>query len=235
MGAAKVWDDQFDPSRWSFRDTLFANPKPSVAANTPVGAWLVSGTNMTTALVTYAAGGGMTFTTAGASGDKAFLEANSSTYSPLVGAFVSDNSPRFRAIIKTGSSVASVAICAGFKLTATDVLATDDDQAFFRYLSSENGGAWQFITSRAGTDTTTVAPASTPAGAAVAASTLYVLDVVVNSDRTCMGYVNGEPVSNAVLPALVTAKTFIPVVGCAATTSAAKSIAIYDVRLSKKI
>lgn len=235
MGAAKVWDDQYDSTRWNFRDTNFAGPKPNIAGDSPVGLWKLSGTNMTSALATFAAGGGLTLTTAGASADKAFLEPNSSTYGPLVGALVSDNSPRFRAIIKTGSSVASVAICAGLKLTATDVLATDDDQAYFRYLSSENSGAWQFVTSRAGTDTTTVAPSYTRQGAAVAANTLYVLDVVVNADRTVQGYVNGAPISNVALPALTTAIAFIPVIGCAATASAAKAISIKDVRLSKTI
>ncbi len=49
-------------------------------------------------------------------------------------------------------------IWAGLKKTNTDVIATDDDQFYMRYLSTENSGAMQIITSRAGVDVTTVLP-----------------------------------------------------------------------------
>lgn len=108
----------------------------------------------------------------------------------------------------TGSSIATCVIAAGYKLTNTSVVATDDDQIYFRYAAADNGGRFTFQVSRAGTDETYNVP--TDVIAAVAAATRYNLRIEVYSDRTCMGFINGIPVRGTRFAAVTSLTTLIP-------------------------
>jgi hypothetical protein len=192
--------------------------------------FIVSGTNMTTALATLADNGGLTLTTAGTSGDEAYLSPNTNAgQSAWASAkWNSSDEPAFKAIIKTGSTVALTTIHAGLKLTVTGTVATDADQAYFRYNPSENGGKWQAIVSRDGTDDTAI-----PLGdEAVAAETVYELCVAVDSSRRSLFYINGTlwHIHQAPLKADVDLK---PNLGVKTGEAVLRSIKVFEAAISK--
>jgi hypothetical protein len=140
--------------------------------------FIVAGTNMTSALSTFADGGGVTLTTAGASADSAILLANTNTGQSTWGTVKlnTNDRPGFGGVIKTGASIASVTLWAGLKLTDTPVVATDADQAFFRYEAGVDTN-WQFVWSVAGEDY------QFDTGIEVAASTSYSFWIYIAADR----------------------------------------------------
>lgn len=181
----------------------------------------VAGTNATSALVTHSADGGLTLTTAGASADQILIQPQTNTSQSLwavAGLFTASVRARFTALIKTGASIAATTIIAGFKKTNTPVIATDDDQVYLRYEPSENSGKWQIIHSRAGTDSTTVSTVT------VAASTSYLIDIVIDADRKVNVFINGVCQTPVKLPALTAAVNLYPFVGIQAGAAAAKTM-----------
>lgn len=192
----------------------------------------VQGTNMTTALATAATTGGLTLTTAGADADQAIvcphLDTKQTQWASTV--WGSSTSSTFETVITTGSSVAKTIIWAGFKLTNDPTIATDNDQCYFRYSSADSSGAWQIITSRSGTDTTTVV--DTGQSAAPAASTTYRLRIAINSARQPRFWINDKEIFysgiGSVFPALTATITFKPYIGVMAngTTPGAKAITV---------
>lgn len=194
----------------------------------------VLGTNMTTALATLSAGGGITLTTAGASADSSIVLPHLDTAQTawaVANQWGSGKSPRFEAWIATAASITDVTIWAGFKKTNTPVVATDDDQVFFRYQDTLNSARWQIISSRANVDTTTNLTAdNTPD---VAVSTLYRLVLEVRSDRTVMASINGNEVISEPLAVLTNTIDFIPYIGVLSGTSAAKAMDVKYLRCSK--
>lgn len=134
------------------------------------------------------------------------LDASQSGYATTL--WDTAKSPSFETTLETGASVATCVIAAGFKLTNTSVIATDDDQIYFRYAAADASGQWQFIVSRAGVDESYTVPTSIVA--AVAASTNYRLRIEVYSDRTCMGFVNDKPVRETRFAAVTSLTTLIP-------------------------
>ena len=191
-----------------------------VATNVANKDFEVLGTNMTTALCTFSATGGITLTTAGASADSAIvlphLSTNQSAWKSTL--WVTDSSPSFGAKIVTGASIASTSIWSGFKLTNTPVTATDDDQAFFRLDDATNGGRWQAVYSIAGVDV------AYDTGVSSAASTAYSLEISIDAARVPKFFINGDHVCTGT--PLITAKNFIPYTGVLANTGAAKAITI---------
>lgn len=205
---------------------------PLLNAAIAVGANLnfeVLGTNMTSALSTFATtGGGITLTTAGASADSSILLAHLTTKQSNWNSTGWGTSERivFETVIKTGASVALTSIWAGFKLTNTPVVATDNDQVFARYDAATASGVWQLITSATNVDTTV------NTGITVAASTKYHIKIVVDGNRIARLYINGTlaATSSAALTASVALK---PYIGVLANTGAAKAITIRGLRCSK--
>lgn len=133
----------------------------------------------------FSTGGGVTLTTTTADGDQVPVGPQASTKQSALAAaqFLSQNSPRFSTFIKTGASIAKVRYALGFKLTFTDVPATDDDQCFLRYTDAAGTGDlsivnWQLVTSRAGTDV------FFDTGIAVVASKLYRWEIEIDSTRS---------------------------------------------------
>ena len=177
----------------------------------------VLGTGATTALATLAADGGVTLTTGTSANDQMIILPHLDTKqtawtSTLWG---TENQTRFESWIKTGASIADIVIWCGLKLTNTSVIATNDDQAFFRFADAD-GTDWRLNTSRAGTDTLTTT------GITVAASTLYRLAIEFDEVRGVKAFINGTQVAQ--LPAMTDAIDLIPYIGVQTTTTAGKVI-----------
>jgi len=188
----------------------------------------VLGTNMTSALATAAAGGGVTLTTAGASADGFILlphlDTKQTSWSGTK--FNTLDQVAWRTRVKTGASIADLTLALGLKLTNTTVLATDADQAFFRYAPATNGGRLQFCYSISGTDY------EYDLGVDIAVSTTYELAIAIDENRKPFVYVNGDLLfaSNA---ALTTDIDLIPYIAGLAGAGAAKALTVRAVDISK--
>ena len=190
----------------------------------------VLGTNASSDDVTFNAEGGITFTTDGADGDGVILlphlDANQTAWTQVT--WGTDQETRWTCRIKTGAAITNSIIWAGLKLTNTDVVATDANQAFFRYENGINSGKWQAVSSIANTDT------STDSGVTVALSTEYHLEIDIDSNRIAKFYINGTLV--ATTTALTTAIDLIPYIGVEADgAAAAKAIDVYGQAIGRDI
>lgn len=145
------------------------------------------GANMTTALCTFnATNAGILLTTAGADNDAAIvlphLDTNQTAWSNIK--WGTENQVEWLGSIKTGASVLTTGIWAGLKLTNTEVIATDADQAYFRYNTDDSNTTWHVISSINGTDT------DTDTGVAVAANTQYKFKISIDANRVAKFYIN---------------------------------------------
>lgn len=118
-------------------NATYSNTECEVAAFVANRAWLVAGTNMTTALVTYAAGGGITTTTAGADNDQAYIIPNNAA--EVLGqvgetTWDFDREPYFACNLVTGASVADMSGFWGFKIDL-DVGVNDADLLGFSFVA----------------------------------------------------------------------------------------------------
>lgn len=165
--------------------------------NSNAAAWLAAniankhfellGANMTTALCTFnATNAGILLTTAGADNDAAIilphLDTNQTAWTNIK--WGTENQVEWTGSIKTGASVETTGIWAGLKLTNTEVIATDNDQAYFRYNTDDSNTTWHVITSNNGTDT------DTDTGVAVAANTQYKFQIKIDAFRVARFYIN---------------------------------------------
>lgn len=187
----------------------------------------VLGTNMTTALCTHSTGGGITLTTAGAENDQAILsvhlDATQTTWATTD--FSTDDEIALATRLKTGASIAAATIWFGWKLTNTPVVATDANQAFFRYEPSTNSGKFQAVYSVSGTDY------ELDTGVTVAAATEYVLEISVDDDRVPRFFINGKLVATGT--ALTTGIDLLPYAGVQAGAAAAKAITVRKICVAK--
>ena len=146
-----------------------------------------SGSNASSDDVTHNAEGGITLTTDGADGDglciKPHLDASQSAWNLVT--WGTDQSTRWECRFRTGGNIGNAIIWAGLKLTDTDVVITDADQAYFRYENGVNDGEWQAVSSIGGTDTTF------DTNVVVAINTEYHFVIDIQSDRTARFYING--------------------------------------------
>ena len=155
----------------------------------------VLGTNMTTALATRnATVAAVTLTTAGADEDQAILcphlDSGQTAWTGVK--WGTENQVHWEALVRTSSAIDNQKIWAGLKLTNDQVVATDNNQAFFKFQTdSTNSEAFtdydklHFVHSIGGTDYISRLPID------VAASTNYHLKIVFDSDRKMTIYVNG--------------------------------------------
>jgi hypothetical protein len=177
--------------------------------------WEVLGTNHTSALATFRAGGGLTITTATASLDEMNVQPHLDTKQSAV-AQAGWNTAKemlFYGTFETGAAIVDAIIWGGWKLTNTQVVATDNDQVFFRYEEGVNSGKWQFIYSISGTDT------EVDTGITVAVSTAYELLIELDSSRIARGYINGVLVGTST--ALASLTTLDPYFGIKSQTGGA--------------
>ena len=159
-----------------------------------------------------------------------------------------ENQVEWQCAIRTGASIDDISILAGLKLTNTGDYATDADQAYFLYASDDDQGALttnanlHFIYSVAGTDYIT------DLGIAVAASTIYKLRIVIDSNRQAAVFVNGvqyglattvvaggttQSSSTTLSNALTNDIDLIPYVAVQAHTGSAKQITLCYEKISR--
>ena len=161
--------------------------------------WEALGTNMTTALCTFnTTSAGVVATTAGADQDHAILTPHLDTAATAWAGCLwgTENQVHFETSIAL-PAIDNQNVWAGLKLTNAPELATDDDQAFFNFLTdSDNSGQdyddftkLHFVYSVGGTDYISVLPIT------VAATTIYHLKMKIDSDRKITIFVNGEQYS----------------------------------------
>ena len=152
------------------------------------------GTNMTTALTTFpGTSAGILMTTAGADQDQAILlphlDTNQSAWSNVN--WGTENQVEWECSISL-PAIDNQKVWAGLKLTNDQLVATDDDQAYFKFQTDATNSEafttfanWHFVHSIGGTDYISKLPI------AVAANTPYHLKIVIDSDRKATIFVNG--------------------------------------------
>ena len=157
--------------------------------------WEALGTNMTTALCTFAGtSGGVKATTAGADQDQAIITPHLDTAATAWAGCLwgTENEVHWETSIML-PAIDNQNVWAGLKLTNAPELATDDDQAYFNFLTdADNSGQsfddftkLHFIYSVGGTDYISQLPIT------VAANTPYHLKMEIDSDRKITIFVNG--------------------------------------------
>jgi len=152
------------------------------------------GTNYTTALTTFpGTSAGIKMTTAGADQDQAILlphlDANMSAWSKVL--WGTENQVEWECSIML-PALDNQKVWAGLKLTNDQLVATDDDQIFFKFQSDATNSEafttfanWHLVHSIGGTDYISKLPI------AVAANTPYHLKIAIDSDRKATCFVNG--------------------------------------------
>lgn len=184
-----------------------------VAANADVGVdtnldWELAGTS---AAAAFNALGTQRLTTNAAGGAEASIFPHQDSGQTLLNVIDFDLSDGavFDFLIAKPTSLAAVAIFAGFKLSTTLDLTTDANQVVFY---SNNGGNWQAATSIGGTD------AQTNLGVAPTVDSPIRLSLLTKADNTGDFYVNGTKVgSNIALPSTGALKPIVGIVGNAQT------------------
>lgn len=205
--------------------------KPGINADIGVATnlnWEVLGTNAVSADTAFAAGGGITISSHGASTDSTIILPHLDTTQTSFAAmsFAPSTQPQFVTTIKTPASLTNTTFWLGFKLTNTPTVATDDDQVFFKYVNGTDT-YWQCISSIAGTDTTTASTST------VAVSTTYLMWITVDANRYATFWIDG--VAMYTTAALTAAAAFKPYIGVlSATDATAKSLTIRNIELSVK-
>ncbi len=152
------------------------------------------GTNYTTALTTFAAtSAGILMTTATADQDQAILlphlDTNQTAWSGTK--WGTENQVEWECSIQIAQTD-NEKVWAGLKLTNDQLIATDADQAFFKFATDADNGEsltsttkWNFVHSIGGTDYISILPIT------VAANTPYHFKIKIDSDRKATIFVNG--------------------------------------------
>ena len=206
-----VGDWPRDARRWYLEEWF--NRRPGINANLDQAATVevqrtlnydfeALGTNMTSALVTFPANAaGILATTAGADEDQAIIcphldndgTADTGAITGWSGVqWGTENQVHWETSIRM-PAIDNQNVWAGLKLTNAPELATDDDQAYFNFLTdADNSGQsfsdftkLHFIYSVGGTDYISQLPIT------VAANTPYHLKLEIDSDRKVTIFVNG--------------------------------------------
>ena len=221
--------------------------------------WEALGTNMTTALCTFATtGAGVLATTATADEDQAILTPHLDTAATAWAGckWGTENSVSFETSIML-PALDNQKVWAGLKLTNDQLVATDDDQIFFKFQTDATNSEafttfanWHVVHSIGGTDHISALPI------AVAANTPYHLKIEIDSDRKATAFVNGVQYNltstagstggtsvTAVQPGVQVTKTaaltndvnFIPYVGIEAGAAAAEAVNVHHVCMSRNV
>ena len=205
-----VGDYPKDARRWYLEEWF--NRRPGINANLDQAStvevqrtlnydWEVLGTNMTSALVTFGATtGGILATTAGADQDQAIIAphldddgtADTGAITAWSGCqWGTENETHWETSIML-PAIDNQKVWAGLKLTNDQLVATDANQAFFKFQTdATNSEAFtdftklHFVHSIGGTDYISQLPIT------VAANTPYHLKIKIDSDRKASIFVNG--------------------------------------------
>jgi len=217
------------------------------------------GTNMTTALTTFSAThGGILMTTAGADQDQAILlphlDTNQTAWSGTK--WGTENSVEWECSISL-PALDNQKVWAGLKLTNDQLVATDNNQIFFKYQTDATNSEafsdysyWHLVHSIGGTDYISQIPVT------VAADTPYHLKISIGSDRKATCFINGVQYNvtstsgstggtavTAVQPGVAAAKTaaltndidLIPYVGIEAGAAAAEAVNVHYQSISRNV
>jgi hypothetical protein len=216
--------------------------------------WEALGTNMTTALCTFATtSGGVLATTAGADQDQAILTPHLDTAATAWAGTLwgTENQVHFETSIML-PALDNQKVWAGLKLTNDQLVATDANQVFFKYQTDATNSEaftdyakWHFVHSIGGTDYISQLPIT------VAANTPYHLKITIDSDRKASIFVNGEQynvtttsgstggtaVTKGTTPstALTDDIDLIPYVGIEAGAGAAEAVNVHYVCCSRNV
>ena len=216
--------------------------------------WEALGTNMTTALCTFATtGAGVLVTTATADQDQGILTPHLDTAATAWAGTLwgTENSVHFETSLQL-PALDNQKVWAGLKLTNDQLVATDDDQMFFKYQSDATNSEaftdfakWHFVHSIGGTDYISRLPIT------VAANTPYHFKIEVDSDRKAAIFVNGiqynvTTTSGSTGGTAVTTGTtktaalsndvdLIPYVGIEAGAAAAEAVNVHYVACSRNV
>jgi len=216
--------------------------------------WEALGTNMTTALATFAAtSAGILATTAGADADQAILTPHLDTAATAWAGtkWGTENEVHFETSIML-PALDNQKVWAGLKLTNDQLVATDDDQMFFKFQTDATNSeaftdftTWHFVHSIGGTDFISQLPIT------VATNTPYHLKITIDSDRKASIFVNGEQynitttsgstggtaVTKGTTPsgALTDDVDLIPYVGIEAGAAAAEAVNVHYVCCSRNV
>ena len=217
------------------------------------------GTNMTTALTTFpGTQAGILMTTAGADQDQAILlphlDTNQSAWSKVL--WGTENQVEWECSINL-PAIDNQKVWAGLKLTNDQLVATDDDQIFFKFQTDATNSEafsdftyWHLVHSIGGTDYISQIPVT------VAADTPYHLKIVIDSDRKATCFINGVQYNvtstsgstggtsvTAVQPGVAATKSaaltndvdLIPYIGIEAGAAAAEAINVHYQSISRNV
>ena len=221
--------------------------------------WEALGTNMTTALCTFATtSAGVLATTAGADEDQAILTPHLDTAATAwAGAlWGTENSVHFETSIML-PAIDNQKVWAGLKLTNDQLVATDANQIFFKFQTDATNSEafsdysyWHLVHSIGGTDYISQIPVT------VAANTPYHLKIEIDSDRKATCFINGVQYNitstsgstggtavTAVQPGVAATKSaaltddidLIPYVGIEAGDGAAEAVNVHYVACSRNV
>ena len=214
----------------------------------------VLGTNMTSALSTRnATAAGITLTTAGADQDQAIvlphIDSNQTAWTGTK--WGTENQTVWECSINT-NAIDNQKLWAGLKLTNDQLVATDANQAFFKFQTDATNSEaftdftkWHFIHSIGGTDYISQLPIT------VAANTIYHFKIEIDSDRKLSIFVDGQQynitsTSGSTGGTAVTTGTtksaaltddvdFIPYIGIEAGAAAAEAVDVHYQCISRTI
>ena len=216
--------------------------------------WEALGTNVTTALVTFAStSAGVLATTAGSDQDQAILTPHLDTAATAWAGtkWGTENEVHFETSIML-PALDNQKVWAGLKLTNDQVLATDANQAYFKYQTDATNSEaftdfakWHFVHSIGGTDFISQIPVT------VETNTPYHLRFEIDSDRKASIFVNGiqynvTSTSGSTGGTAVTTGTtrsgaltdnidLIPYVGIEAGAGAAEAVNVHYVCCSRNV
>jgi hypothetical protein len=216
--------------------------------------WEALGTNMTTALCTFATtGAGVLVTTATADQDQGILLPHLDTAATAWAGTLwgTENSVHFETSIQI-PALDNQKVWTGLKLTNDQLVATDANQMFFKYQTDATNSEaftdftkWHFVHSIGGTDYISQLPIT------VATNTPYHFKIEVDSDRKAAIFVNGVQYNVTTTAgstggtAVTTGTTktaaltdnidLIPYVGIEAGAAAAEAVNVHYVACSRNV
>ena len=216
--------------------------------------WEALGTNMTTALCTFnSTSAGIVATTAGADQDQAIITPHLDTAATAWASCLwgTENQVHFETSIAL-PAIDNQKAYAGLKLTNDQLIATDANQAYFKFQTDATNSEsfddftkLHFVHSIGGTDHISVLPIT------VAANTIYHLKIEIDSSRQMSIFVDGiqyniTSTSGSTGGTAVTTGTtksaamtddidLIPYIGIEAGAAAAEAIHIHYVKMSRII
>ena len=233
------------------------NQKPALNAAIAVAYNLdfeVLGTNMTTALVTFDSDrAGIVITTATADQDQGIiaphLDTNQTSWTGV--GWGTENQVEWECAVST-NAIDNQKLWAGLKLTNDQLIATDADQAYFKFQTDATNSEaftdytlWHFVHSIGGTDYISALPIT------VAANTLYRFKITIDSNRKASIFVNGvqynvtttaastggTAVTTGTTPtaALTNDINLIPYIGVEAGDGAAEALDVHHQAISRLI